>query len=120
MKPHSMAVGHTLELLEARHGQATPEGWHWLDMTHHKGLGRQRRIMSANSVGVELGNERSRLEWPKKSEYLELAPDRFQITEISPDKRYAIQLIYRWSAPDPYQVMADTVPTAPGRAGETP
>ena len=105
MKPHTMAVGHTLELLEARHGQATPEGWHWLEMTH-KGLGRQRRIMSANSVGIELGDERSQLEWPKKSEYLELAPDRFQITEISLDKRYAIQLVYGWSAP--------------GRAGETP
>jgi hypothetical protein len=49
----------------------------------------------------------------EKSEYLDLAPDRFQITEISADKRYAIQLVYRWSMPDAHQVMADTVTRHP-------
>lgn len=74
-KPKSMAVGNWLTLTEARTKLIPRPGdnteYEWREMTYHKSLGLRRQVVAAKSKYVELGEQRSMLDYPKKTEYEE-------------------------------------------------
>lgn len=83
MKPASLAVGNTLTLLECAYGirQRNETEWQWKPNLTHKGLGIPRLVVSARSKFIEIGDQRSRLDYPKASEYIE-TPETLTITYV--------------------------------------
>ena len=72
MKPASLAVGNILTLTACRYGRKPLGGeWGWRETTSHRMLGKPRPIVAARSAFVEIGEERSRLDYPKRGEFTE-------------------------------------------------
>ena len=73
MKPKSLSVGNILVLAKCIYGvkQAGSTEWTYKENTNHKFLGIHRKIVAAKTKYVEIGEERSMLQYPKKDEYTE-------------------------------------------------
>ncbi len=83
-KPHSLAAGNTLILISARFGrkEVGQSTWQWRDSTNHQKLiGVPRLIVAARSKYVEVGAEKSILNYPKMGQFVE-TPETIKITYV--------------------------------------